>query len=203
MSMLKLADLVFRGAEESPPKVTIHIPRTPVMESSPAIPSPLSGSKAGLKSKRLKIPMSMKVPGTQSPLSTPSGKIKIPSTPPVQSEDGVSRRPPPSLPPPTSISPSRPASSQTRMAQRKDVAFATPKPKPKPKTGSPKKPKPVQAQSSGMSANDYRASRSALKKIQSNKHARLFSQPVDPVRDNAPKSVAAILQPVAFFDSRF
>ncbi|KAH9929687.1 uncharacterized protein B0H18DRAFT_995740 [Fomitopsis serialis] len=36
--LLKLADLLIRGAEEAPPKVTIHLPPTPVTEVAPPIP---------------------------------------------------------------------------------------------------------------------------------------------------------------------
>ena len=198
--MLKLADLIFRGAEESPPKVTIHIPRTPVAEMNPSIPSPLPGSKPGLKGKRLKIPLPTKASGTQSPVPTPFGKIKIPSVP-VQAEAAASPPPQPPLPPPppptSTLPPPPPPPPPKGVSPKKGVVFATPKLKPKQKTAPPKKPKPVQAQSSGMSSNDYRASRSALKKIQANKHARLFAQPVDPVRDSAPKCVAAIFLSVA------
>jgi transcription initiation factor TFIID subunit 2 len=186
--MLKLADLVFRGAEESPPKVTIHIPRAPVVEASPASPSPILGSKPGMKGKRLKIPLPGKAPGVQSPMATPSGKIKIPSLP-VQPEAVVS---PPVSAAATALPPPPPSPSKP-VGPKKEVAFATSKPKSKQKVAPPKKAKPIQGQSGGMSANDYRASRSALKKLQVNKHARLFAQPVDPVRDNAPKSVAMIL----------
>ena len=195
--MLKLADLVFRGAEESPPKVTIHIPRTPVVEMTPSLPSPLLGSKAGTKSKRLKIPVPGKATGGQSPLVAPFGKIKIPSVP-VKPETVAS---PPPLPmtfssPPAPLAPTLPAplpESLKPAVPKKGVAFATPKLNSKQKIPPPKKAKPVQGQSGGMSANDYRASRSALKKLQANKHARLFAQPVDPVRDNAPKYAATPL----------
>jgi transcription initiation factor TFIID subunit 2 len=183
--MLKLADLVFRGAEESPPKVTIHIPRTPVVETTPAVASPLHGSKSGIKGKRLKIPPPVKASGAPPIFATPFGKIKIPSVP-VQS--GTMSSPPPQHA--TTLPPAPPPPPKPT-ALKKGVAFATLKAK---QTTAPlKKAKPVQAQSGGMSTNDYRASRSALKKIQSNKHARLFAQPVDPVRDNAPKCVATII----------
>lgn len=43
------------------------------------------------------------------------------------------------------------------------------------------------AQSGGMSLNDLKASRSALKKLKTNKRALIFLQPVDPIRDHAPK----------------
>lgn len=43
------------------------------------------------------------------------------------------------------------------------------------------------AQTAGMSVNDLRACRNAVAKLQGNKHAQPFLQPVDPVRDRAPK----------------
>ncbi|KAF8527429.1 hypothetical protein BU17DRAFT_39590 [Hysterangium stoloniferum] len=161
LSLLKLADLVFRGADESPPKVTIHIPRTPVTELPPTLPSPVLGSKPGMKGKRLKIPIPSKV---TLPV-TSTARIRIPSTPKA------------TLP-------------------KKEVVFATPKQKAKTKL-SPKKVKSaLQAQTNGMSLNDCRACRSAWKKMQANKHARLFAQPVDPVRDNAPNYFATIKHPM-------
>ena len=45
------------------------------------------------------------------------------------------------------------------------------------------------AQSGGMPLNDLRACRTALKKLQTHKKAAVFLQPVDPVRDRAPKCV--------------
>lgn len=51
-----------------------------------------------------------------------------------------------------------------------------------------KKPVP-KSQSSGMSVYDLGACRNALKKLQAHKRARLFLQPVDPVRDRAPEWV--------------
>ena len=50
----------------------------------------------------------------------------------------------------------------------------------------------LKAQSGGMSLNDLRACRNALKKLKSNKHALLFNQPVDPIRDHAPKYVTCL-----------
>ena len=179
--MLKLADLVFRGADESPPKVTIHIPRTPVVDMPPVLPSPTLSSKAGAKTKRqLKVPLSGKAAtGNPSPLASTLAKIKIPSGV-SQTETVVS----PAAPPPPE--PNSPPPKQA--APKKAVAFAPPKAKTKLKAPLEKQEKLApQAPPCGMSVNDYRACRNALKRIQANKHARLFAQPVDPVRDNAPK----------------
>ena len=45
----------------------------------------------------------------------------------------------------------------------------------------------TKAQASGMSMNDLRGCRSALAKLQTHKKAAMFLQPVDPIRDRAPK----------------
>jgi transcription initiation factor TFIID subunit 2 len=47
----------------------------------------------------------------------------------------------------------------------------------------------TKAQASGMSHNDLKACRNMLKKLQTHKRATIFLQPVDPVRDRAPKCV--------------
>jgi transcription initiation factor TFIID subunit 2 len=77
---------------------------------------------------------------------------------------------------------------------KKAVVFATPEvplkaAKPQSRSAKPStKPTHVpKAQSGGMHLNDLRASRNALKKLKVNKHAALFIQPVDPIRDHAPK----------------
>lgn len=101
-------------------------------------------------------------------------KLKIPRA--VSTTDGHLRTPVTEQPP----------------APPRTVAFAPPKP-PKFK-GKPPKEKGAyvpKAQSSGMPVNDLRACRSALQKIKLHKNATLFLQPVDPVRDHAPKFVAA------------
>lgn len=60
-----------------------------------------------------------------------------------------------------------------------------------------KKPKPVaQAQAAGMSSTDLTACRNALKKLLANKHAPLFTNPVDPVRDQAPDYHKIIKEPM-------
>jgi hypothetical protein len=62
---------------------------------------------------------------------------------------------------------------------------------PKPKKGRPPKTEKamVKAQTGGMSPYDLRACRNAMKKYTTNAHAVVFLQPVDPVRDAAPKCV--------------
>ena len=68
--------------------------------------------------------------------------------------------------------PKVPAKVAVALQKEKKVAKAVPK-----------------AQSGGMSLNDLRACRAALKKLQTHKKAAVFLQPVDPIRDRAPKYV--------------
>ncbi|KZO96454.1 hypothetical protein CALVIDRAFT_514798 [Calocera viscosa TUFC12733] len=61
----------------------------------------------------------------------------------------------------------------------------------------PKKVKPLEkAQESGMSLNDLKACRQALKRMNTNKHADLFRMPVDPIRDRAPNYFDIIKTPM-------
>lgn len=166
---LKVAEILIRPVEETPPTVKIHIPSTPVTEAPPL------SAKAPVKMAR-----SVKSggPPAKSPLvpfNVPA-KLRLPASPMLDSPR----------------TPSTPLESS-----RKAVAFVQPTPptKGKPKGRPPKsinnaKPTHVpKAQSGGMSLNDLRASRNALKKLKSHKHGILFNQPVDPIRDHAPKYV--------------
>jgi transcription initiation factor TFIID subunit 2 len=128
-------------------------------------------------------------PPTKKPSLTlnPLTKLKLPASP---APDVV---PPKAVPTPVTA------------AAKKAVNFATPNVPTKVKVSKASKPlgtkngaKPTfvpkphvpKPQSGGMSLNDLRASRNALKKLQSNKHCRIFLQPVDPIRDHAPKYVS-------------
>lgn len=162
--MLKLADLLIRGAEETPPKVMIHLPPTPVTE----VPPPLPVVKVSVKAQRplkaggpLKTPITP-VAGTPKFKLLPSSSqanmsVKLPSTPVIERD-------------------------------KKSAVFSVPKVPKKVLPAEKKPPKTIpKAQSGGMSLNDLRACRNALKKLQMHKRAALFLQPVDPVRDRAPK----------------
>ncbi|KDQ63029.1 hypothetical protein JAAARDRAFT_29020 [Jaapia argillacea MUCL 33604] len=168
--VLKLADLLIRGAEEAPPKVLLHLPPTPVAEQPP----PLLPLKMPLKAQRT---LKAAEPAVKSPLPpfAVATKIRLPSTPTMPIA-----KPPAMLPPePLKRGPS------------------SVKPTPKAKKEAPKKEKNVpRAQSGGMSLNDLRASRNALKKLQTHKRAVLFLQPVDPVRDRAPNYFDVIKKPM-------
>ncbi len=171
--LLKLADLLIRGQEETAPKVTIHLPPTPVQE----VPPPLPPVKLSTKSQRS---LKSGAPTPKSPLPpfTLPPKLKIiPSNPQVD----ASAAPTPS----TAVPPTA--------SRRHGGEFSVPKVPAKVAVAVQKKiPKAVpKAQSGGMSVNDIRACRAAIKKLQTHKKAALFLQPVDPIRDRAPKYASA------------
>jgi transcription initiation factor TFIID subunit 2 len=178
--ILKLADILIRAVDETPPTVKIHIPSTPVTEAPPS-------ARPTVKAIRT---VKSGGPPPKSPLvpSTVTTKLKLPGSPV------------PDLTPrtPTIRAPAAVESS------KKGVAFVQPALPPKGKSkGKPLKvasnTKPVhvpKAQSGGMSLNDLRASRNALKKLKSHKHAGVFLQPVDPIRDHAPKYVLSTFHQV-------
>jgi len=79
---------------------------------------------------------------------------------------------------------------KTPVVPQRKGSFAVPAPKRQRPEKEKEKKKPVpKPQSSGMSVYDLGACRNALKKLQAHKRARLFLQPVDPVRDRAPEYV--------------
>jgi transcription initiation factor TFIID subunit 2 len=176
--ILKLADLLIRPVEETPPSVKIHIPSTPVTEAPPV-----------LSVVRVQPPKPTRVVKYGGP---PTRKASLALNPPTKLKLPAS--PAPDVVPPKTVP------SLVVGAAKKAVNFATPSIPTKakaPKSSRPlatkngAKPAPVpKPQSGGMSLNDLRASRNALKKLQSNKHCRIFLQPVDPIRDHAPKFVS-------------
>ncbi|KAF9531853.1 hypothetical protein CPB83DRAFT_785561 [Crepidotus variabilis] len=186
--ILKLADLLIRPVEESPPSVKIHIPSTPITEVPPTLPIVVK-------------PLPPKV----VPKTVKSGG------PPIK-KPSLTLNPPTKVKLPASSHPSTPATKPSQVVEipKRAVAFATPDPPIKIKALKVSKPiiakpvpkvnaKPVhvpKAQSGGMSLNDLRASRNALKKLQANKHARIFLQPVDPIRDHAPNYFDIIKDPM-------
>ncbi|PPQ63820.1 hypothetical protein CVT24_009770, partial [Panaeolus cyanescens] len=184
--LLKLADLLIRPVEETPPSVKIHIPSTPVVEAAPPLPT----VKVSTKIQRVPKPPAAPSRSASVTLSVPT-KLKVagpptPATPIAQTAPKVAPVP---LPDPA----------------KKAVVFATPElpakvAKPKQKVLPPKtlsKPAHVpKAQSGGMPLNDLKASRNALKKLKTNKHAVLFLQPVDPIRDHAPNYFDIIKEPM-------
>lgn len=156
-AVLKLADLVLRGGEEAPPKITIQLPPTPVVE---APPSPVVRIQPAAQRSLKTGPTPSPAPGTSS---TP--KIKLF---------------------PSSLH--RESAPKTPIVSQRKAGFAIPPPKrQKPEKDKDKKKPVPKSQTSGMSVYDLGACRNALKKLQAHKRARLFLQPVDPVRDRAPE----------------
>lgn len=170
-SIIKLADILIRGADEEAPKVTIHLPPTPVQETAPQLPL----VKVAKPHRPPKVSLPMPLKGSPLVPFTPpmKPKLKIPRAPSVS--DGSPRTPVTDRPPAT--------------PRTNTVAFV-------PTVSSKLKGRPTKekvyvpkAQTGGMSLNDLRACRSALQKLKMHKNAALFLQPVDPVRDHAPKFV--------------
>ncbi len=175
--ILKIADLLIRPVEETPPSVKIHIPSTPITEVPPVFPV------VRVQPPKLTRGVKYGGPPTKKPSLTlnPSTRLKLPASPA------------PDVVPPKAVA------ALVTVAAKKAVTFATPNVPTKVKVSKASKPlatkngaKPAlvpKPQSGGMTLNDLRASRNALKKLQSNKHCRIFLQPVDPIRDHAPKCV--------------
>ncbi|KAJ3797877.1 TATA-binding protein associated factor Taf2 [Lentinula aff. detonsa] len=195
--MLKLLDILIRPVDETPPTVRIHIPSTPISETAPSLPS------AKIPLKPLKPTAKALTPKNTLPLSI-HPKLKIPAnaapTTPVEgSRIVVSSRT--STPKSATIALPVSESARPKIALNGPVAPASIL-KGKLKGRPPKSTKPghtPKAQSAGMSTVDYRASRSAIKKLNTNKHAKLFLQPVDPIRDHAPDYFTIIKQPMDLY----
>lgn len=163
--LLKLADLLIRGAEEAPPKVTIHLPPTPVTEVAPPIPPVKLKTRPSIKTGG---------PPTRTP-TLPFASTQKLKLPPSGVQGDVSSR--------------APSAAASPVLDKRDT-FSVPKLPPPKKAPVPEKKKPQnipKAQAAGMSLNDLRACRNALKKLQTHKRAAVFLQPVDPVRDHAPR----------------
>ncbi|KAG5636972.1 hypothetical protein H0H81_006217 [Sphagnurus paluster] len=183
--ILKLADLLIRPVEETPPTVKIHIPSTPATDIAPQVPP----VKVALKT----VARTLKSggPPPKSPITTfnTPTKLRLPAIPVPDAAPQTPTMPPVEIP-------------------KRNVAFTAAPPlpkakvkliKPSQKTASSNNIKPghiPKAQSGGMSLNDLRACRNALKKLKANKHAYAFNQPVDPIRDHAPNYFDVIKDPM-------
>ena len=163
-SIIKLADVLVRGAEEAPPKLSIHLPpSTPITEIPPSLPF-------------VKIPVppkpsrAIKSGGPRNtPVSTPvTPKIRLVSTVHVEATGNTPVTGQPAATKQGSTS--KPAGTKVKVKAKNKETKAVPK-----------------AQSGGMTSFDLKACRTALQKLKSSKHSNLFLQPVDPVRDRAPK----------------
>ncbi|KAJ4485637.1 hypothetical protein J3R30DRAFT_3440949 [Lentinula aciculospora] len=195
--MLKMLDILIRPVDETAPTVRIHIPSTPISETAPSLPTtkiPLKPIKPTAKTPMTKIPLplnihsKLKLPAHAATIAPSEGSRIV-----VPSRTGISK--------PATIALSAPENASPKIALT-GSAGSTSAPKGKPKGRPPKSTKPghtPKAQSAGMSTVDYRASRAALKKLNTNKHAKLFLQPVDPIRDHAPDYFTIIKQPMDLY----
>ncbi|KAF7307415.1 Transcription initiation factor TFIID subunit 2 [Mycena indigotica] len=188
--LLKLADLLLKPVDEVAPTVKLHIPANPVPETPPPEQSPV-------------LPIKLKIAGPVAP----SPVIPAPPTPKLILHAPTSI--PRVIPKPPIRAPSADVQAKVKFAVPAVPLKARAPPKPRapppppvpPKANgvakTPKKP-PAQAkaQASGMSLNDLKATRVVLKKLQSNKHAKIFLQPVDPVRDSAPNYFSVVKEPI-------
>ncbi|KAI5120798.1 hypothetical protein M0805_002425 [Coniferiporia weirii] len=182
--MLKLADLAVRGNEEPLPKVTVRLPPTPATEIPPPLPlPPLAGTKATPKPAKQHIKIGLRkgsllLPSaTSTPTSAPSTPLKLRATLPA-------------IP--------IPSESPEVSTPKSHAEF---KPPPPPIISKPvpplKKDRPIpKAQTRGMSLSDLKACQTALKRLSSFKHAAIFLQPVDPIRDKAPNYFEVIKTPM-------
>jgi transcription initiation factor TFIID subunit 2 len=163
-SIIKLADVLVRGAEEAPPKLSIHLPPpTPVTETAPPLPS-------------VKIPLPPKpsrVIKSGGPRNTP---VSTPVTPKIRLVSSAHMD-----------APGSPSVVGQSILNKQGAALQTPAGKIKLKQKNKETKTVPKAQSGGMTSFDLKACRTALQKLKSSKHSNLFLQPVDPVRDRAPK----------------
>ena len=171
-SVLKLADLLVKGADEVAPSITIHLPPTPAVETPPQLP-PVKVTKPQ-RSLSIRAP----VAPAKSPLTpfTVPPKLKLPLN---GTRDSGARAP----------------ASATPLGENRRGSNAFPVPPVPPRKASTKQQPKAQAkaqpkqQPSGMARDELIACQNALRKLKTHKNAPIFLQPVDPVRDGAPKCV--------------
>ncbi|KAF7302590.1 Bromo domain-containing protein [Mycena chlorophos] len=174
--LLKLSDLLLKPVEETPPTVKLHIPANP----GPVAPSP-----------------SPVIPPAPTPkvilrAPTPASRVAPLRTPSVEPSPKVTFAIP-ALPPKARAAP-KPRAPPAPKVNGVSHQHHAPKPAPAPRVVAP--PAPLKAQAAGMSLSDLKATRVLFKKLQSNKHAKLFLRPVDPIRDNAPNYFAIVKDPM-------
>ncbi|KZS93535.1 hypothetical protein SISNIDRAFT_441399 [Sistotremastrum niveocremeum HHB9708] len=171
--LLKLAEMTIRPAEEALPKVTIHLPPTPVSEAPPILPAPIPKVRVAPK-------LPIKPPAT--PLATSAAKAS-PAFPKIKLGSSINA-PKAQAPPQAQI--------KTELPKR-HAGLDRPSQNPDKKKKDKILPK---GQSGGLSNRDLRACRTALKKLMAYSHSILFRQPVDPIRDRAPNYFDVIKNPM-------
>ncbi|KAI9511720.1 hypothetical protein F5148DRAFT_1168299 [Russula earlei] len=177
-SIIKLADVLVRGAEEAPPKLSIHLPPpTPVTEIAPPLPS-------------VKIP----VPPKPSRIIKPGGSKNTPVSTPVTPK--IRLVPSAHMEVVNVSSLSTPLAGQSTVIKQGTTSKTPANTKVKVKAKSKETKAVPKAQSGGMTSFDLKACRTALQKLKTSKHSNLFLQPVDPVRDRAPNYFEIIKNPM-------
>lgn len=168
--LLKLGDVILKGADEAPPKVTIFIPPTPVVEQAPPV---LLLNKP---SKRDKIKNESTL---RSPLTPIAPALKLtfaagtPTTPKLSQSGPGPKTPRVGIAPP----------------QAKPI-------KPKETKAAPPPPAPVKVQRVDVYKLHKACGRKTMELIMADKHASIFLQPVDPIRDSAPNYFEVIREPM-------
>jgi transcription initiation factor TFIID subunit 2 len=165
--LFKLGDLLIKPAEELPPKVTIHLPPTPVVETPPPLPALKTQRSLTLKTGHASIK------GPLTPSATIPPKIKLPLN---SARNDVTPR-----------TPSTPSALPFMERRRESGSSFTKASLPK-KVEIQRPPKGVpKSRSGGMDFYDEKACKAAVNKLQNHKRSYFFRQPVDPVRDRAPQ----------------
>ncbi|KAF7302593.1 Transcription initiation factor TFIID subunit 2 [Mycena chlorophos] len=195
--LLKLSDLLLKPVEETPPTVKLHIPANPVPETPPPEQSPVLPFKLKLAGPVAPSPSPV-IPPAPTPkvilrAPTPASRVAPLRTPSVEPSPPKVTFAIPALPPKARAAP-KPRAPPAPKVNGVSHQHHTPKPAPAPRVVAP--PAPLKAQAAGMSLSDLKATRVLFKKLQSNKHAKLFLRPVDPIRDNAPNYFAIVKDPM-------
>jgi transcription initiation factor TFIID subunit 2 len=167
--LLKLADMLLRGTEETLPKPKIYLPPpTPVVEAPPTLAIKVKREKTlppatpTISAPKLKLSFNTggSTPGASTSKPLPPMRVAPPKGRGSTPVPGSSRPPPPK------------GQNQNQNQNHKPVSKAVPK-----------------SRSGGMASTEYKAAKRLLGELLRNKHAPLFLVPVDPVRDRAPKWV--------------
>ncbi|KAF8753693.1 Peptidase family M1 domain [Rhizoctonia solani] len=196
--MLKLADLIYRPAEEPHVKIKIHIPPTPISEAPPAplpvvTPAPLLNLSGTLPKLKLHSPRTsagplppLVPPVAPSPLAFESTPERMEYHFPNRSPSARSQHP--------SLRPNQ-WFDHVPLLQPKVITRLSPEqasiPLPR-----PKKVKPAAPVHQGMNKTTHAHCKAVLNALHRNPHAAVFRLPVDPVRDNAPNYFTVIKHPM-------
>lgn len=164
----------------------IHIPSTPIIESAPP-PLPTVKVTVSHKPRIIKPGLAGVAKSPLIPSQPPAPKLKLPAHP-HHDVAASPKVPSSSTEQPKKavvfVKPELPAKVKHKSKAAHPPPLVPQKVSEKPHEKSAHVPK---AQSGGMPLNDLRACRNMLKKLKANKHAVIFLQPVDPIRDHAPK----------------